>query len=65
MLRYFIIDSDRVVAEDLTEQDLIDYAYAKWSEDDIKTDFEEPDDITTSRDYLEYYYRIIAGRYIC
>ena len=65
MKKFFIIDYDIVVAEDLTEQDLISYAYEKWVEDyEIKSAFEEPDDMASAVEYLEHYYHIIEGEYI-
>jgi hypothetical protein len=63
--RYFIIDYDLVIAENLTDEDLISYAYEKWDEDyEIKKSFEEPEDIDSAIEYLEHYYRIIEGEYI-
>lgn len=63
--KYFIVDYDILIAENLTELDLITYAYEKWSEDsDIKDNFEEPDDLVTALEYLDYYYNVIKGEYI-
>lgn len=63
--KYFIVDYDIVRAENLTEQDLITYAYEKWLEDsNVKDDFEEPDDLATALEYLDYYYNVIKGEYI-
>lgn len=65
MRKYFIIDYDLVVAENLTEKDLVSYAYEKWVEDyEIKDSFEEPNDMGSALEYLEYYYNIIEGEYI-
>lgn len=63
--KYFVVDYDVLIAEDLTEQGLITYAYEKWLEDsDVKDDFEEPDDLVTALEYLDYYYKVIKGEYI-
>lgn len=63
--KYFIVDYDTLIAEDLTEQDLIIYAYEKWLEDsDIKDSFKRPDDLVTALEYLDYYYNVIKGEYI-
>ena len=65
MRKFFIIDYDRVIAENLTEEDLVSYAYEKWVEDyEIKDSFEEPNDMDSALEYLEYYYNIIEGEYI-
>lgn len=65
MKKFFIIDYDLVVAENLTEKDLVSYAYEKWVEDyEIKDSFEEPADMDSALEYLEYYYHIIEGEYI-
>ena len=63
--RYFIIDSDILVAENLTEEDFISYAYEMWVDDfEHKDAFEEPDDFSSAKEYLEYYYNILKGDYI-
>lgn len=63
--KYFIVDYDTLIAEDLTERDLITYAYEKWLEDSVvRDDFEEPDDLATASEYLDYYYNVIKGEYI-
>lgn len=63
--KYFIVDYDILIAENLTELDLITYAYEKWSEDsEVKDAFEEPDDLVTALEYLDYYYSVIKGEYI-
>ena len=65
MRKFFIVDYDTIIAENLTEEDLISYAYEKWFEDyEIKKSFEEPDDMDSAIEYLEHYYHIIEGEYI-
>jgi hypothetical protein len=65
MRNFFIIDSDLVIAEDLTDAGLVSYAYEKWVDDyENRNEFEEPDDIDSALTYLECYYKIIEGEYI-
>lgn len=62
---FFIVDYDIIIAEDLTEDGLISYAYEKWVEDyEVRSEFDEPDDVASAVEYLEHYYHIIEGEYI-
>lgn len=63
--RYFIVDSDIIVGENFTEDDLVEFAYEMWLDDyEHKYRFEEPDDMESALDYLEMNYSIIEGNYI-
>lgn len=65
MSNFFIVDYDIIIAEDLTEEALISYAYEKWVEDyEIRNEFDEPDDLGAALEYLEHYYHVIKGEYI-
>lgn len=63
--KYFIIDYDTVVAENLSEQDFISYAYEMWFDDwECKDNFDEPDDLGSALEYLEDKFNIIKGKYL-